>query len=141
MGPDLIRALGGGLVGTAVMTVMMYVVSPMMGLEMDIAAMLGSLVGGSWMAGMFLHFVNGTVVFPVIYAKVLYGVLPDGPVGKGLAWGVVLWLVAQLVVMPMMGGGLFSSAMGGLMAAGGSLMGHLVYGSLLGAIAGPSRHP
>jgi len=53
----------------------------------------------------------------------------------------VLWLMAQVVVMPMMGGGLFSSAMGGLMAAMGSLVGHVLYGSLLGVIAVlPSRN-
>ena len=40
------------------------------------------------------------------------------------------------MVMPMMGGGFFSSQMGGAMAATGSLVGHLVYGGLLGAIAG-----
>ncbi len=38
--------------------------------------------------------------------------------------------------MPMMGSGVFSSQMGGAMAAMGSLIGHAVYGSLLGAIAG-----
>jgi hypothetical protein len=49
-------------------------------------------------------------------------------------WSVVLWLIAQTVVMPMMGAGVFSSAMGGAMAAMGSLIGHLLYGSLLGVI-------
>lgn len=53
----------------------------------------------------------------------------------GALWGVVLWLLAQLIVMPMMGAGLFSSAMGGAMAVMGSLVGHLMYGGLLGAIA------
>jgi len=48
----------------------------------------------------------------------------------------VLWVLAQVVVMPMMGGGLFSSALGGMMAAMGSLIGHLLYGGLLGASAG-----
>ncbi len=37
--------------------------------------------------------------------------------------------------MPMMGAGLFSSAMGGMMAAMGSLIGHILYGSLLSIIA------
>jgi hypothetical protein len=32
---------------------------------------------------------------------------------QGTTWGVALWLMAQVIVMPMMGGGLFSSAMGG----------------------------
>ena len=54
---------------------------------------------------------------------------------KGTVWGVALWLMAQVIVMPMMGAGLFSSNMGGLMAAMGSLVGHVLYGSLLGVIA------
>jgi hypothetical protein len=54
---------------------------------------------------------------------------------------VVLWIIAQTVVMPMMGAGLFSTAMGGGMAAMGSLIGHILYGSLLGVIASaPEPH-
>jgi hypothetical protein len=39
-------------------------------------------------------------------------------------------------VMPVMGGGVFSANMGGAMTAAGSLLGHLVYGVLLGALGG-----
>ena len=108
----------------------------MMGLKMDIAQMLGSMLGNNWWAGMMMHFVNGTIIFPLIYAYLLYQWLPGGPTIKGTTWGIVLWLLAQTIVMPMMGGGFFSMAMGGMMAAMGSLIGHLLYGSLLGAIAG-----
>ncbi len=133
--PTLMRAMLGGFVGTVAMTAMMYFVAPMMGLNMDIAAMLGSMLGGSWAAGLMMHFLNGTVVFPAIYVYALYARIPGSAAIKGTAWGVVLWLVAQLVVMPMMGAGAFSSAMGGMMAAAGSLVGHVFYGSLLGVIA------
>lgn len=61
--------------------------------------------------------------------------LPGGPLVKLAAWGV-LWLVSQAVVMPMKGGGFFSMAMGGMLAVMGSLMGHLLYGVVLGGIAG-----
>ncbi|MGE0703651.1 MAG: DUF6789 family protein [Vicinamibacterales bacterium] len=138
--PDFGRAVAGGFVGTLAMTAMMYFVAPMMGLDMDIAAMLGSMLGGSWTAGMVMHFVNGSLIFPVVYAFLLYQRLPGTPTAKGTTWGVILWLLAQLVVMPMMGGGVFSSAMGGMMAAAGSLVGHVLYGSLLGAIAGAPEH-
>jgi uncharacterized membrane protein YagU involved in acid resistance len=134
--PTFTRAALGGLVGTLAMTAMMYVVAPMMGLRLDIAAMLGSMLGGSWTAGLMMHFVNGAVVFPAIYVFALYAHLPGTPAVRGTVWGVALWLVAQTVVMPMMGAGLFSSAMGGVMAAMGSLIGHALYGSLLGIIAG-----
>jgi len=133
--PTFTRAAVGGFVGTLAMTAMMYVVAPMMGLDMDIAAMLAPMLGGSWTAGMMMHFVNGSIIFPAIYVYALYAHLPGPPVIRGTIWGVVLWLIAQTVVMPMMGAGLFSSAMGGMMAAMGSLIGHILYGSLLGVIA------
>jgi hypothetical protein len=117
------------------MTAMMYVVAPMMGLNMDIAAMLGSMLGGSWAAGMMMHFVNGSAIFPAIYVYALHAHLPGSPAIRGTVWGVVLWLIAQTMVMPMMGAGLFSSAMGGAMAAMGSLIGHILYGSVFGVIA------
>lgn len=95
-----------------------------------------SMLENSWTAGMMMHVANGTVVFPLIYALVLFPALPGGAAMKGMGWGVILWLVAQAVVMPMMGAGFFSMATGGMMAAAGSLMGHLMYGALLGAVAG-----
>jgi hypothetical protein len=136
MHPNIGKTIGGGFVGTLVMTMMMYLVAPMMGLNMDIAAMLGGMLGIGWTGGMLMHLINGTIIFPLIYAFALYSRLPGNPVLKGTTWGVTLWLVAQVIVMPMMGAGMFSAAMGGMMAAGGSLAGHVIYGALLGAIAG-----
>lgn len=137
--PTFARAALGGFVGTLAMTALMYVVAPLMGLRMDIAAMLGSMLGDRWIAGMMMHFVNGSVIFPAVYVYALYGHLPGSPAIRGAIWGVALWFVAQTVVMPMMGAGLFSSAMGGVMAAMGSLIGHIVYGTLLGIIASASE--
>lgn len=137
MQPDFPRAIAGGLTSTVVMTAMMYLVAPMMmGVRMDIAAVLGSMLGGSWVAGMAMHAMLGSVVFPPAYRSILYGWLPGSPVLRGTIWGALLWFMAQSIVMPMMGGGVFSSQMGGGMAAMGSVIGHLIYGSLLGGIAG-----
>ena len=136
MKPNIARAMLGGLVGTIVLTMLMYIGAPMMGIPtMDIAAMLGSILGG-WTMGMVMHFVNGAILFPLIYAFVLFSKLRGIPVTKGTLWGVTLWLVAGLMVMPMMGAGFFGTANGGIMAAAASLMGHIVYGALLGLIAG-----
>ena len=141
MKPKIGNAILGGLVGTAVMTAMLYMVAPLMGVRMDIAASLGQMLGGSWTLGLVMHFINGSVIFSLLYALLLYPMLPGGPVGKGIVWGVTLWLIAQLMVVPMMGGGIFSSKMGGMMAAAGSLVNHLLYGGLLGWIAGPKAQP
>lgn len=136
MKPNWHRVILGGFVGTLALTFMIYKVAPMMGMmKMDIAGKLGQMFGG-WAIGMVMHFVNGTIIFPLVYAFLLYRFLPGRPVVKGLVWGVVLWLTLQLVVMPVMGAGLFSMKAGGMKAAIGSLVAHLVYGSLLGSIAG-----
>jgi uncharacterized membrane protein YagU involved in acid resistance len=136
MHPNVSRAIAGGFAGTLAMTLVMYGVAPMMGLHMDIAAMLGSVLGGSWTAGLIMHFVNGSLIFPAVFTFVLYNRLPGSPTAKGTVWGVALWLMMQLIVMPMMGAGVFSSNIGGMMAAAGALVGHLLYGAALGAIAG-----
>ncbi len=141
MKPKIGNAILGGFVGTAVMTLMLYLVAPMMGIRMDIAASLGQMLGGGWTLGLVMHFINGSVIFSLVYALLLYRALPGGPVAKGIAWGVALWLIAQLMVVPMMGGGIFSSKMGGMMAAMGSLVNHVIYGALLGWIAGPKAQP
>jgi hypothetical protein len=78
------RVALGGFVGTLVMTLMMYFVAPtVLGMPMDVAGMLGRLLGGSWALGMATHFVNGTVIFPPLYAYVLYRLLPGEPWVKG----------------------------------------------------------
>jgi hypothetical protein len=137
LGPKLPWTFLGGFIGTVAITMMMYLMAPMMlGQPMDVAKMLGSMLGDNWGAGMVMHFVNGTVIFPLVYAFLLYGILPGSPAVKGITWGVGLWLLSQVVVMPMMGAGFFS---GSVMAAMGSLIGHFAYGLLLGWIAGSSK--
>ncbi len=141
------KAIVGGLVGTVVMTFMMYFVAPMMlGKPMDVAGMLGSVLGGSWTASMAMHFLNGGIVFPLAYAFLLYSVLPGAPWLRGATLGLMLWLLSQVMVTPLMGGGFFSAHAGGLMAVMASLIGHAIYGAALGVIAGgaedtPTRTP
>lgn len=83
-----------------------------------------------------MRILDGAVIFPLIYAYVLFGKLPGAPYVKGILWGFSIWLVAQLVVVPMMGAGVFGLKMNGIMSAFGSLMGHVIHGGLLGAIGG-----
>lgn len=137
MKPSLGKAIAGGFLGTVVMTMMMYFAAPMMGIpKMDIAAALGVMLGLGWLGGLMMHFINGSLIFPLTYTNTLYRWLPGAPVVKGSLWGLGLWLVAQTMVMPMTGAGFFSARSGGVMAVMGSLVGHLLYGALLGAIAG-----
>lgn len=126
------RAIVAGLAATAVMTVLMLM-APAMGLPpMNIGAMLGSVMGGSLFLGWMAHFVIGTVL-AVIYAAVFATRLPGPGFVRGALYGLAPWIMAELVVMPMMGAGLFGGSFG---AGFGSLMGHLVYGAVLGGIYG-----
>ncbi|MDT8407920.1 MAG: hypothetical protein RQ715_11800 [Methylococcales bacterium] len=137
MKPSIIKAILGGIAGTLMMSLMMRFAAPMMvGQPMDIAAMLGNMMGGVYALGMAAHIMLGVLVFPLIYAFLVYRLLPGGPLIKGLSWGLVLWLIAETMVMPMAGAGFFMSEIGGMKAVMAALMGHLVYGGLLGVIAG-----
>ena len=125
------RILLAGAVGTAAMTMLMLV-APLMGMpKMAIGEMLGSFLGIGTAAGWVLHLVIG-LILATTYAIVFASRLPGSPVVRGAIYGVGVFLMAQLVVTPMMGGGLFSG--GNVLMIVGSLMGHLVYGGLVGGL-------
>jgi hypothetical protein len=139
MKQNLTKAILGGLAGTVMMTMMMRFVAPLMlGHPMDIAGMLANMMGGVWAIGMAAHLMDGVIIFPLIYALVIYRYLPGPPLLRGVLWGAALWLAAEAMVMPMAGAGFFSSEIGGAKAVFAALMGHVVYGALLGYIAGPA---
>ena len=141
MKPNIWKAGAGGFVGTVIFTLMMRFVAPLMGVRMDIVAKLGEMTHSGMAGGLLTHFLNGTVIFPLIYVYLLYRFLPGSPWQKGLVWGVVLWLGLEIVMMPMLGGGMFSTEMGGMKAVIAALMGHLVYGIVFGAVAGAPATP
>lgn len=137
MRPSLWKAIAGGLVGTVLLTLMMRFVAPVMtGQKMDIAAKLGDMVGAGPVVGMVMHLLNGAVIFTLVYVYVLFRLLPGAPWQKGLLTGVILWLGLEIVMMPIMGGGIFSSQIGGMRLVIAALIGHLAYGAALGSIAG-----
>lgn len=136
MKPNISKAFAGGFVSTVIFTLMMRFVAPMMGVRMDIVARLGEMTHSGMAGGILVHFLNGTLIFPLIYVYLLYRRLPGAPWQKGLLWGVILWLALEIVMMPMMGGGLFSAEIGGMKAVMAALIGHLIYGAILGAIVG-----
>jgi uncharacterized membrane protein YagU involved in acid resistance len=126
------KAVVAGLVGTVVMTAIGLWVAPMMGIpRMNPAEMLAGAMGGNALLGWVGHFMIGSIL-AVIYAAVAPA-LPGPPAVRGAIYGLAPWLVAMLMVMPMMG----MPAFGGAAAmAMGSLIGHLVYGAVVGAIYG-----
>jgi len=117
--------------GTPAMTALIFVLAPMIGMKMDIVETLAEPFGG-WRMGMLVHILNGVIIFPLAFVFLLYRLLPGPPATKGVAFGVLLWLASQLIVMPIMGAGLFSAHVGGIRAVVALLLGHVLYGWLLG---------
>lgn len=137
MRTNLFRACFGGFLGTVVVTCMVVFASPtLLGGPADLASALARLLGGSWLAGMGMHFIVGTLALPIIYFALVDRRLPGGPAVRGATWGVALWVVSQAIVIPMAGGGFFGSTAGGLRVITDSLIGHLAYGLVLGVFAG-----
>ncbi|MDX1624578.1 MAG: DUF6789 family protein [Gemmatimonadota bacterium] len=136
MKPSIGKAIIGGIVGTAVFTAILYWVAPLMlpG-PMDVAAGIGAILGVSWGTGMAVHWINGVILFPLVYALLLYRILPGGPLATGFWFGVLLFLGAELLYVPMTPDGAIFHG-GQLMPIVGSFLGHIVYGLLLGGIAG-----
>ena len=134
------RALVAGLVATAAMTALLLV-EPSVGLpKIAIGQVLSSALGlasarlgGGALLGWIIHFLVG-MLLALLYAAVFYRRLPGGPLARGLIYGGLVFVMAQVLFMPLVGGGLFSRGDGQLLA--GSLLGHLVYGGLVGWIYG-----
>jgi uncharacterized membrane protein YagU involved in acid resistance len=127
------RAATAGILGTVVMTVVGLFVAPMMGMpRMNPAEMLAGAMGGNMALGWVAHFMIGTVL-AVMYTFAA-PILPGAPAVRGALFGIAPFLLAQILVMPMMGMPVFS---GSAPMAMGSLVGHLLYGGVVGAVYGP----
>jgi len=126
------RAIGGGFAGTVVFTLMMKFLAPeMIGHPMDIAAVLGTFTGLGTPAGMLMHFLLGTLGFAIAF--VIVGPYLPGPGWlRGVTFMTVIWFLAGLIAMPVLGVGLF---FGGAKEAIAALFGHVALGAILGIIA------
>jgi hypothetical protein len=134
------RAVAAGLIGTAVMTALLLV-EPSVGLpRIAIGQILSTSLGSASAhlpigptTGWIIHFLVGAGL-ALINAAFFAGRLPANALVRGVIYGVLVFIVAQLTFMPLVGGGIFSRGDVELLA--GSLLGHIAYGGLMGWIYG-----
>ena len=127
------KAIVGGLLGTLLQTIMVYGVAPLIaGPSMAGAAITGHACAPSLLA----HLLSGSVIFPLGYVWLSSRVFSGPPVLQGILWAGIIWCVAEIIMAPMLGVEVFSTALGGLPAALRALLGYLVYGATLGSMAG-----
>lgn len=126
------RAVAGGVLGTLVMTAIGLWIAPVMGLpRMNPADMLAGAMGGNVLLGWAGHLMIG-IILALVYAVVAPR-LPGAPPLRGALYGLAPWILAMVAVLPMMGMPPFG---GSAAPAMGSLVGHLVYGAIVGVVYG-----
>ena len=84
-------------------------------------------IAGGWV----VHFIVG-ILLALLYAGVFAERLPGSPIWRGATYGVLVFILAQAVFMPLVGGGFFSR--GDVELLLGSLLGHIAYGIVVGWI-------
>ena len=126
-GTRVLAGVGGGLAGGVVFGALMA----MMGMLPMIASMVGS---DSPFVGFGIHLVMSIMIglgLTVLFGNWLLTSYLRG-VLVGIAYGVAWWVLGPLLVMPMMFG---MPPFGFDATTLPSLMGHMVYGAILGAVA------
>ncbi len=138
---NLVKGAIAGFVATIVLSALM-VIKGMMGLmpELNVIAMLaGMMKTGATMAWL-AHFILGAIVWGVGFA-VLQGSIPGGnSIVKGIVFGIGVWVMMMVAVMPMAGAGMFGMNLG-MMAPVMTLMLHVIFGAVLGGVYGKLSSP
>lgn len=124
------QALMGGIIGTAVMTIVMMI-APMMGMpKMNPPQMLSMMMGFPIVVGWLMHFMIG-IIFAMAYAFFFINVVKkvSNNILKGAIFGFAVFIFAQIMMaimgmmfpMPPMEGSM-------LLMMIGSIMGHIIFG-------------
>ena len=119
----------GGIIGTAIMSIVMFI-APKMGIpKMSPPDMLAAMTGMSVIGGWVMHFMIG-IIFAFTYT---YLFAPTVKISnlflKGSIFGLVVFIFAQ-IMMVIIGSMLSMPKMEGsmLLLMIGSIMGHIIYG-------------
>ena len=136
MNSKLTQTLVAGIAGTVAMTVLTFM-GPYMGLpEMTQAGMLSMMMGVSMTVGWIMHFMIG-IIFAAGYVFIFSPkVNISNKLLKGAAFGFTIFILATIMMMGMGAMMDMPEPEGSMMPMMiGSLMGHLVYGIVVGVVA------
>lgn len=125
------KAMIGGIIGTAVMTVVMMI-APMMGMpKMNPPQMLSMMMGFPIIVGWIVHFMIG-VIFAMAYAFLFINVVKkvNNNILKGAIFGMAVFIFAQIMmaIMGAMMGGMPPMEGSMMLIMIGSIMGHVIFG-------------
>lgn len=140
MGSRITAGIAGGLVAGVVFGIMMQMMTAPApdGTQMPMINLIASIVGSTSTAVGWLYHLFNSAVIGALFGWLLgrrsytYG----AGLGWGAAYGFVWWIVGGLILMPVfLGMPAFAPLQtpGMQTVATGSLVGHLIYGLVLGA--------
>jgi hypothetical protein len=135
------NGLLAGLAATIVLSVLMVGTSAI-GLTpgVDAIEMLRQLgaehfgLPDSPVAGWIAHLAIGVALWGLVFAGT-YETWPGAPAMKGAVFAIMIWLLMMSMFMPMVGAGFFGTNIG-LAAPVATLVLHLIFGVVLGAVFG-----
>lgn len=124
------QAFIGGIIGTAVMTVVMMI-APMMGMpKMNPPEMLSMMMGFPIVVGWLMHFMIG-IIFAMAYAFFFFNFVKkvSNNILKGAIFGFAVFIFAQ-IMMAIMGMMFSMPPMEGsmILVMVGSIIGHVIFG-------------
>lgn len=130
MDTKLITSFIAGIIGTAVMSFIMYFV-PMMGIpEINPPEMLAGIVGMPVSVGWLMHFIVG-ITFAAFYVFLFAPkVSMQSKVLKGVTFGIIVFIFAQIsmILMDSIRSGVPESEGTIIGVILGGIMGHMVFG-------------
>jgi len=127
------RGIVAGLIATTILSIVMVVKASLGVLpQVNVIAMLATVVSAPMWIGWLAHFVTGAPVWGIIFALIQPYIPGRGPVAKSLTFAVGAWLAMMILLMPATGAGLFGLAIG-MSAPITTLVLHLLWGAVFGA--------
>lgn len=131
------KGIIAGFAATLVLSLVM-VVARVAGLlpQLDLIQLISAAAGvpGATGTGWVLHFIVGTLAWGILFPY-LRPLLPGrSRVVQGVSFSVLAWGLMMIAFMPAAGAGLFGQALDGLMIPLATLVMHLIYGVVLGAV-------
>lgn len=137
MNTKIQKSILAGIIGTAIMTVVMMI-APMMGMpKMSPPEMLSGMLGMPVFVGWIMHFMIGIMfAFAYTYLCIFKHKISNVWL-KGAVFGIIAFIFAQ-VMMAIMGMMMPMPAMEGSMMLTmiGSLMGHIIFGMAVSKTVG-----
>jgi hypothetical protein len=125
-----LAAVGGGIAGTAALTLLLLLFEVETRSRIGMFEVVARFVGvpGNASVGFLLFVAAGTLAWPLVFVAVEQSLPGDDPAMKGMGLGVLLWVAFVLLGRGDLSGPIV------IAFAGLTLVAHLAYGYILGAV-------